>query len=187
MGLQPLTVPGRVMGALVCYLLPIIAIMLYKGWLLRQFDANQRSRAGSSGATGSSTSAQKATLGAQDVDKPAILRQRASSSSISYQLPRAATASDTGRHQQGGLVQPLLDLPGGNFYGAPVTGGGSVQLSATAAAASVHLAAGNQFVYTRPKGCLQRRTVAVKVMYAVVIILNRSKNARSAMQMAKQT
>ena len=173
LGEQPLTVPGRVMGLLVCYLLPIVAVMLYEGWLLRQFDANQRLRAGSSRVSSSATAQNEA--GVQQMDRPALHAQRASSSMGDGSKeeghcppPGATTTNDIGGHQQGDLVQAALDLPAVNL-GAPVNGGGSVLSLATEAASGGQPAAGRQFVYKRPKGCLQLVTIAVKVMYALTI------------------
>ena len=182
LGLQPVGVPDHVMGFLVCYLLPVVALMLYEGWLIRQFNANQRLRAESSRASRLSASAQKAAVGEQEVDglAPALPGQHASSSmgkGSGNEGPGTATARDTGGHQQGGLVHSVLDdLHNGNLGGSVPGGGGGggVQLpSATAAAASGgQPAAGRQFVYKRPKGCLHRVTVAVKVMHAVTINFN---------------
>ena len=170
LGLQPLTVPARLLGALVCNLLPLVAVILYEGWLLRQYHASQRSRPGSSRAT-SSASAQKAT-GTQEVDKPALPAQHASSSMGSdSQPPRTCTTSDTGEGQQAGGVH-MPDLPVGNLAGIPLAGGADEQSSlSVGAAAAGQPAAGKQFVYKRPKGCLRRCTIAVKVMHPVTVLL----------------
>ena len=194
LGLQPVGVPDHVMGFLVCYLLPVVALMLYEGWLIRQFNANQRLRAESSRASRLSASVQKAAVGAQEVDGlPALPGQHASSSmgkGRGNEGPGTATASDTGGHQQGGLVHSALDDLrdgnfGGDFGGSVYRGGGSVQSSsATAAAASGgQPAASRQFVYKRPQGCLHRVTVAVKVMHAVTIDFNQYKRRHVMLQL----
>ena len=174
LGLQPVTMPAHVLGFMVCYLLPIVAVMLYEGWLLRQFAANQRLRAGSSRATRASAAAQKAAAVVQEADRlPAPPGQHASSSmgnGSGNEGLKASTTSNTGGYQQGGLVRTVRDdLRAGNFGGSVIGGGGSVRSSsATAETASGQAAAGRQFVYKRPKGCLQRITVAVKVMHAFI-------------------